>query len=104
MGLPSDLPMTSEANECIGSWFIVESVVGQASHSDHGKIHRSGARPDPAKIVDTADAIIARAAAIPIGDEPPYSLEVALADAADRLRRVEMDLDNLTEDDTRNGN
>jgi hypothetical protein len=56
------------------------------------------------QIIDTAGAIAERAAAIPIGDDPPYALEVALADAADRLRRVEMDLDNLTEDDTRNGN
>jgi hypothetical protein len=55
-------------------------------------------------IADTANAIAERARNIPIGDDPPYSLEVALADAADRLRRVEMDLDNLTEDDTRNGN
>jgi len=55
-------------------------------------------------IADTAEAIIVRAASIPVGEDPPYSLEVALADAVDRLRRVELDLDDLTEDDYRNGN
>jgi hypothetical protein len=30
-----------------------------------------------------------------------YLLELELDDAAERLRRVETDLDNLTEDDTR---
>ena len=53
------------------------------------------------QIIDTADAIIARAAAIPIGENPVYSLEIALTDAAERLRQIETDLDNLTEDDYR---
>jgi hypothetical protein len=53
------------------------------------------------QIINTATAIAERAAAIPIGDEPVYLLELELDDAAERLRRVETDLDNLTEDDTR---
>lgn len=56
------------------------------------------------QIIDTADAIIARAAAIPIGEEPQPSLETELAVALGRLEEIETDLDNLTEDDTRNGN
>ena len=55
------------------------------------------------EIWDTATAIAERARNIPIGPDPPYSLVVALADAVDRLRRVEVDLDNLTEDDYRDG-
>lgn len=56
------------------------------------------------QIIDTADAIIARAAAIPIGEDPPYRVEIELQVALDRLEEIETDLDNLTEDDTRNGN
>ena len=54
------------------------------------------------QIIDTATAIAERAAAIPIGEDPVYSLEIALTDAAERLRQIELDLDNLTEDDYRN--
>ena len=53
------------------------------------------------QIIDTATAIAERAAAIPIGDDPVYSLELELVVALERLQRTERDLDNLTEDDTR---
>jgi hypothetical protein len=53
------------------------------------------------QIIDTANAIAERAAAIPVGDDPPYRLEIELAVAVDRLEEVEATLDNLTEDDTR---
>jgi hypothetical protein len=53
------------------------------------------------QIIDTANAIAERAAAIPVGDDPPYRLEIELAVAVDRLEEVETTLDNLTEDDTR---
>lgn len=53
------------------------------------------------QIIDTANAIAERAAAIPVGDDPPYRLELELIDAANKLQNVERDLDNLTEDDTR---
>ena len=56
------------------------------------------------QIIDTADAIIARVAAIPVGDDPPYRLEIELQVALDRLEEIETDLDNLTEDDYRDGN
>jgi hypothetical protein len=53
------------------------------------------------QIIDTANAIAERAAAIPVGDDPPYRLEIELAVAVDRMEEVETTLDNLTEDDTR---
>ena len=53
------------------------------------------------QIIDTATAIAERAAAIPIGDDPPYRLEIELQVALDRLEEIELDLDNLTEDDCR---
>ena len=56
------------------------------------------------QIINTATAIAERAAAIPIGDEPVYLLELELVVALERLQRTERDMDNLTEDDTRNDN
>ena len=56
------------------------------------------------QIIDTATAIAERVAAIPIGDDPQPSLETELAVALDRLEEIETDLDNLTEDDYRDGN
>lgn len=56
------------------------------------------------QIIDTATAIAERAAAIPIGEDPPYGLELDLIDILDQLEEAESYLDNLTEDDTRNGN
>ena len=53
------------------------------------------------QIIDTATAIAERAAAIPIGDDPVYSLELELVVALERLQRTERDMDSLTEDDTR---
>lgn len=53
------------------------------------------------QIIDTANAIAQRVAAIPIGLDPPYRLEIELQVALDRLEEIETDLDNLTEDDTR---
>jgi hypothetical protein len=53
------------------------------------------------QIIDTANSIAERAAAIPVGEDPPYRLEIELAVAVDWLEFVETTLDSLTEDDTR---
>lgn len=55
------------------------------------------------EIAETATAIAERAKNIPVGDEAPESLLRALKFALIELRSVESDLDNLTEDDYRNG-
>jgi hypothetical protein len=55
------------------------------------------------EIIETATAIAERAKNIPVGEGTDLLLR-QLKFSLLELRSVEFDLDNLTEDDTRNGN
>lgn len=56
------------------------------------------------EIAETAQAIAQRAKNIPVGNEDSKSLLWDLKFALFELKSIESDLDNLTEDDYRNGN
>lgn len=56
------------------------------------------------EIAETAKAIAERAKNIPVGNEDSKSLLWDLKFALFELKSIESDLDNLTEDDYRNGN